>query len=80
VPAIHILQSRTYLSPDPGNQDAALLESVGGRWCALLESPMAQEKHEYWSTVFNTVVPDDNSGEFLSLKLFFHYLIHYLNI
>jgi len=61
VPAIHILQSRTYSSPDPGNQDAALLESVRGRWCALLESPMAQEKHEYWSTVFNTVVPDDNS-------------------
>ena len=62
VPAIHLLQHRTNNKCDPGNRDAELLETVRGRWCALLETPMPADKHEHWSTVFNKVVPDDNSG------------------
>ena len=63
VPAINILQSRTNSCPAPSNRDAALLETVRGRWCALLETNMSPEKNEHWRTVFNTVVPDDNTGQ-----------------
>jgi hypothetical protein len=61
VPAIHLLQHRTNRQMDPSNRDAELLETVRGRWCALLETPMPPDKHEHWSSVFNKVVPDDNS-------------------
>ena len=63
MPAIHLLQHRTNHQADPTHRDAALLETVRGRWCALLETPMPAEKHEHWSAVFNKVVPDDNSGK-----------------
>lgn len=61
VPAIHILQERTNVSRDSCNRDANLLETVRGRWCALLESPMPPEKHECWTSVFNKVVSDEGS-------------------
>ena len=66
VPAIHILQERTNVSTDSCNRDANLLETVRGRWCALLESPMPPEKHECWTSVFNKVVSDEGSGERLA--------------
>jgi len=59
VPAIHILQART--NKVPGGRDAALLEEVRGRWCAMIEQPLPDRKRDYWGTIFNTVVPDDNS-------------------
>lgn len=59
VPAIHILQART--NKQPGGRDAALLEEVRGRWCAMIEQPLPDRKRDYWGTIFNTVVPDDNS-------------------
>ena len=68
VPAIQILQERTNNAaplPNNNNRDAGLLETVRGRWCALLETQMPTEKYDYWSRIFNTVVADDNSGFFL---------------
>ena len=62
VPAINILQARTNTSADTGGRDAALLEGVRGRWCTLLDIQMSADKHDYLITIFNTVVPDDNSG------------------
>ena len=64
VPAIQILQERTNNAalPNNNNRDAGLLETVRGRWCALLETQMPTEKYDYWSRIFNTVVADDNSG------------------
>jgi len=59
VPAIHILQART--NKMPGGRDATLLEEVRGRWCAMIEQPLPDRKRDYWGTIFNTVVPDDNS-------------------
>jgi len=59
VPAIHILQART--NKMPGGRDATLLEEVRGRWCAMIEQPLPDKKRDYWGTIFNTVVPDDNS-------------------
>ena len=59
VPAIHILLART--NKVPGGRDAALLEEVRGRWCAMIEQPLPDRKRDYWDTIFNTVVPDDNS-------------------
>jgi len=59
VPAIHILQARTNKSP--GGRDAGLLEEVRGRWCAMIEQPLPDRKRDYWGTIFNTVVPDDNA-------------------
>jgi len=61
VPAIHLLQHRTNSAADPANRDAELLENVRGRWCALLESPMPEQKNQYWNAIFHKVVPDDNS-------------------
>jgi len=63
VPAIQILQERTNNAalPNNNNRDAGLLETVRGRWCALLETQMPTEKYDYWSRIFNTVVADDNS-------------------
>merc|ERR1712198_752578 len=57
--AIHILQARTNKSP--GCRDAGLLEEVRGRWCAMIEQPLPDRKRDYWGTIFNTVVPDDNA-------------------
>ena len=34
-----------------------------GRWCAMIEQPLPDRKRDYWGTIFNTVVPDDNSGK-----------------
>jgi len=59
VPAIHILQART--NKIPGGRDATLLEEVRGRWCAMIEQPLPDRKRDYWGTIFNRVVPDDNS-------------------
>ena len=69
MPAIHLLQHRTNHQADPTHRDAALLETVRGRWCALLETPMPAEKHEHWSAVFNKVVPDDNSGKIFKTNI-----------
>jgi len=59
VPAIHILQART--NKVPGGRDSVLLEEVRGRWCAMIEQPLPDKKRDYWGTIFNTVVPDDNA-------------------
>lgn len=59
VPAIHILQART--NKVQGGRDSILLEEVRGRWCAMIEQPLPDRKRDYWGTIFNTVVPDDNS-------------------
>ena len=72
VPAIHILQARTNKSP--GGRDAGLLEEVRGRWCAMIEHPLPDRKRDYWGTIFNTVVPDDNAG-----NLTFNVLLVYCN-
>jgi len=60
VPAIHILQARTNKQQSSGSRDPALLEEVRGRWCAMIEQPLPDRKRDYWGTIFNTVVPDDN--------------------
>ena len=65
VPAVQILQERTNNYSSVLNRDADVLETVRGRWCALLETQMATDKYEYWTRIFNTVVPDDNAGTFL---------------
>ena len=62
VPAINILQARTNSSADSGGRDGAVLEGVRGRWCTLLDIQMPADKHDYLISIFNTVVPDDNSG------------------
>lgn len=36
---------------------------VRSRWCAMIDSPMAERKRDYWGTIFNVVMGDDNSGE-----------------
>jgi len=59
VPAIHILQARTN-APGSSGRDPGLLEEVRGRWCAMIEQPLPDRKRDYWGTIFNTVVPDDN--------------------
>lgn len=59
VPAIHILQARTNRAP--AGKDSTLLEEVRGRWCAIIEQPLPDRKRDYWGTIFNTVVADDNS-------------------
>ena len=28
----------------------------------MIEQPLPDRKRDYWGTIFNTVVPDDNSG------------------
>jgi hypothetical protein len=61
VPAIHILQARTNQLGGTG-RDARLLEEVRSRWCAMLETQMPKAKHDYWTTIFNTVVLDDTPG------------------
>ena len=60
VPAIHILQLRTHANN--GGKDASLLEDVRGRWCAMLENPLPDNKSEYWQTIFNIVIVDDSAG------------------
>jgi len=59
VPAIHILQLRTNNSNQ--GKDATLLEDVRGRWCAMIETPLPDNKSDYWQTIFNTVIPDDTN-------------------
>ena len=29
----------------------------------MIEQPLPDRKRDYWGTIFNTVVPDDNAGE-----------------
>ena len=29
----------------------------------MIESPLPERKRDYWRTIFNAVVPDDNNGE-----------------
>ena len=41
-----------------------------GRWCAMIEQPLPDRKRDYWGTIFNTVVPDDNSGTVLKVETF----------
>ena len=36
---------------------------VRSRWVAMIESPLPERKRDYWRTIFNAVVPDDNNGE-----------------
>ena len=38
-------------------------DQVRSRWCAMIDSPMAERKRDYWGTIFNVVMGDDNSGE-----------------
>ena len=64
VPAVQILQERTNNYSSVLNRDADVLETVRGRWCALLETPMSADKYEYWSRIFNTVVSDEIAGTF----------------
>jgi hypothetical protein len=60
VPAIHILQNRT--NQLGASQDARLLEEVRSRWCTMLETQMPKAKHDYWTTIFNTVMSDESPG------------------
>lgn len=64
VPAVQILQTRTHRQP--AARDAAVLEEVRSRWCAMIDSPMPDRKRDYWGTIFNVVMGDDNSA---ALKL-----------
>ena len=29
----------------------------------MIEQPLPDRKRDYWGTIFNTVVPDDNAGK-----------------
>ena len=29
----------------------------------MIEQPLSDKKRDYWATIFQTVMPDDNSGE-----------------
>ena len=40
-----------------------IMYQVRGRWCAMIEQPLPDRKRDYWGTIFNTVVPDDNAGK-----------------
>ena len=79
VPAIHILQARTNEAPKgkdatileevkPRKDEivsdlTTYIVKVRGRWVAMIDPPLPERKRDYWGTIFNAVVPDDNNGE-----------------
>jgi hypothetical protein len=68
VPTIHILQARTNQLGNVG-PDARLLEEVRSRWCNMLDTQMPKTKHDYWNTIFNTVISDETPGTVPVMKI-----------
>ena len=57
-----LLSSSASLSSSPSSESHNY-HQVRSRWCAMIDSPMAERKRDYWGTIFNVVMGDDNSGE-----------------